>query len=197
MYAIFNFFIYGFFVNFWLAAGLYGLVQFLCGGISPPLLAIMADSAPKGTNGSAISLWIIFSALSGLAAVTVLGIYLPQGSTLQHVQKVLAINGSVPMLAAAFCFYMSSFDYGRIMAGVDLERTETIAKAIEVAPEIVQLNARRTINIEPHLLNEAVKKAEVLVENGGTTSRFHNSAINDSETQFIDTKNGKRTKSTD
>jgi MFS family permease len=49
MGAIFSILIYGFFVNFWLAAGLYGLSQIICGGISPPLLAIMADSSPKGT----------------------------------------------------------------------------------------------------------------------------------------------------
>ena len=31
---------------------------------------------------------------------------------------VLAINGSVPSLVSAFCFYMSSFDYARIMEDV-------------------------------------------------------------------------------
>ncbi len=65
-----------------------------------------------------------------------------------HVQKVLAINGSVPQLVAAFCFYMSSYDYARIMGEVKQERTEAVAKAIEIAPEIVQMNARKTINIE-------------------------------------------------
>ena len=85
MAAIFNFLIYGFFVNFWLAAGLFGLAAILCGGISPPLLAIMADSAPKGTQGSAIGLWIIVSSLAYLASVTLLGKFLPQGSTLSHV----------------------------------------------------------------------------------------------------------------
>jgi len=85
MLAIFSFLIYGFFVNFWIAAGLFGLTAVLCGGISPPLIAIMADTAPKGTQGSAISLWIIVSSLAYLVADTVLGNYLPQGSSLSHV----------------------------------------------------------------------------------------------------------------
>lgn len=85
MGAIFSFLIYGFFVNFWLAAGLYGLSAIVCGGISPPLLAIMADSSPKGTKGSAIGLWVIFSSLAYLASVSVLGKFLPQGSSLSHV----------------------------------------------------------------------------------------------------------------
>lgn len=85
MGAIFDFLIYGFFVNFWLAAGLFGLKAIICGGISPPMLAIMASAAPKGTQGSAISLWVIVSSLAYLASVTLLGKFLPQDSTLSHV----------------------------------------------------------------------------------------------------------------
>ena len=65
-----------------------------------------------------------------------------------------------------------------------------------MAPEILELNARKTIAIEPHILNEAVKQVDV-VSDFNSTSRGHNTAINinDSEMQFEEVKS-KRVKST-
>lgn len=99
------------------------------------------------------------------------------------------------MLLAAFCFYMSSFDYARIMGEVKQERTEAIVKAIEIAPEIAQMNARQTINIDPQILNDALKKIEVL---DGNTTRGRSTVynLNDSDSQFSDVKSQKRMKST-
>ena len=145
MSAIFGILFYGFFVNFWMAAILYGLTAIVCGGVSPPLLAMMSNTAPKGTQGSSIGLWIIVSSVSYLISVQVLAIFLPQGSSLGHIQKVLAINSSIPAFLSAFCFYMSSYDYARIMSIVNKERSEAVAKAIEIAPEMLELNARHTI----------------------------------------------------
>lgn len=159
MFAVFSVLIYSFFVNFWLAAGLFGLAAIICNGFTPPLLSIIADSSPKGAKGSAISLWMIISGLSTLVSTVVLGKLLPQGSTRSHYQMVLAIYGSAPFLIAAFCFYMSSFDYARIMENKKQERTEAVAKAIEIAPEIVEMSQRKTLAIEPHIFDEAVRKA--------------------------------------
>jgi len=62
-------------------------------------------------------------------------------------------------------------------------------------PEIAQLNARKTINIEPHIYSEALKKVEVLET---STAKGHSSVfeINDSGSQFSDLKSERRTKST-
>ena len=90
---------------------------------------------------------------------------------------------------------MSSFDYARIMTTINQERAQAIGKAIEVAPEIVEMNARKTIAIEPHIFAEAIKQADLASFN--STSKGHNTAINinDSEIQFDDVKS-KRVKST-
>jgi len=63
-------------------------------------------------------------------------------------------------------------------------------------PEIAQLNARKTINIEPQIFNEAMKKLEVIET---STAKSHSSVleINDSGSQFSDLRTSeKRTKST-
>ncbi len=75
--AIFNIFTYSFFVNFWMAVTFIAASKIICGGVSPPLLAILSNTAPKGTQGSSISLWIIFSSISYLIAVQVLARFLP------------------------------------------------------------------------------------------------------------------------
>lgn len=80
------------------------------------------------------------------------------------------------------------------MDEIKQERTEAVAKAIEVAPEIARMNARKTINIEPQIFNEALKKLDV--PENSTTTKGHNSALNDSDSQFSDFKSQRRTKST-
>lgn len=85
MAAVFNILIYGFFVNFWMAVSFVAAAAIICGGISPPLLAMMSNTAPKGTVGSAIGLWIIFSSVSYLIAVQVLARFLPQDAPLGQI----------------------------------------------------------------------------------------------------------------
>lgn len=46
---------------------------------------------------------------------------------------------------SAVCFFVSSFDYANIKNKIKAERAEAIGKAIEIAPEIADMNARKTI----------------------------------------------------
>ena len=87
---------------------------------------------------------------------------------------------------------MSSFDYARIIESVKQERTEAVAKAIEIAPEIAQLNARKTINIEPQIFAEALKKVDM---SETSTAKGHSSVleINDSGSHFSGLESERRT----
>lgn len=49
------------------------------------MLGVIADTAPKGTQGSAISLWIIVNAVAYLIAVVVYAQFLPDDSSREHI----------------------------------------------------------------------------------------------------------------
>jgi uncharacterized protein YacL len=84
------------------------MTSFLFGWASP-VLTMLQKCAPAGTNGSAMSLFIVAQTLGGLVSTLALGPLMTK-----HLLKFFEIEiyaTTIPTLIAAILFFLSIFNY--------------------------------------------------------------------------------------
>jgi len=109
------------------------MVTFLFGWASP-VLTILQNCAPTGTNGATMSLFLFAQTFGLLVSTLALGPLITKYMLKFYEIELYATI--IPTLIGSIFFFFSIFNYKTNLERMKLDRRQSIAKASEVLPEI-------------------------------------------------------------
>ena len=93
-----------------------------------------------------LGLYVIVASLAGLLASQVVNMFTIPPASFEQIQLTLTLNTAVPSLLAAFCIYLSGFDYERNIKKVWVQRTNAVSKAIEELPDFARITQKMPLD---------------------------------------------------
>ena len=120
------FFAFFFFKSFAMLVIFIAIEEFFGEGSAAPSLSMMTLTAPKGTEASVIGLFVISSGVGTIIMSLILGSLVQETDPLAKILTTMTWSTVPCFLSAAFCFFMSNFDYADRMNKIRHDRT-TIA----------------------------------------------------------------------
>jgi len=109
------FFAFFFFRSFGMLVIFIAIEEFFGEGSAAPSLSMMTLTAPRGTEASVIGLFVISSGLGTIVMSLILGDLVAEGDPLAKIMTTMTWSTVPCFAAAAFCFFMSQFDYAETM----------------------------------------------------------------------------------
>ena len=116
------FFAFYFFKSFTMLSVFIAIEEFFGEGSAAPSLSMMTLSAPRGTDASVIGLFVIASGVGTIVMSLILGALVAETDPLARILTTMTWSTVPCFLSAAFCFFMSNFDYAERMNQKKLDR---------------------------------------------------------------------------
>ena len=89
-----------------------------------------------------MGLYMIVANLAVLIIQQAIGMIITSTDPIRRINYVLTIFASGQLIAQAFCYYMSGFDYAERMTGVQDEKIENVQQVIQLVPHFGGLLAQ-------------------------------------------------------
>ena len=121
------FFAFYFFKSFTMLCVFIAIEEFFAEGSAAPSLSMMTLAAPRGTDASVIGLFVISSGIGTIVMSLILGGLVTENDPLARILNTMTWSTVPCFLSAAFCFFMSNFDYAHRMNLKKLERQKSTA----------------------------------------------------------------------